>query len=146
MAIAIAREGGIGIIHKNMSIERQADQVDMVKRSENGVIVDSVLPCARKNTVREADNLMARIDKISGVPICEKTASGRRHHHEPRPALHPDYRPENQRSHDQRSPRHRAGRHHARGGKEILRRHRIEKLPIVDEKGYAEGPHHDQGH
>ena len=49
MAIAIAREGGIGIIHKNMSIERQADQVDMVKRSENGVIV---LPCAGEHRAR----------------------------------------------------------------------------------------------
>ena len=69
MAIAIAREGGIGIIHKNMSIERQADQVDMVKRSENGVIVDPFF-LAPENTVREADNLMGRY-KISGVPICE---------------------------------------------------------------------------
>ena len=51
MAIAIAREGGIGIIHKNMSIERQADQVDMVKRSENGVIVDPFF-LAPENTVR----------------------------------------------------------------------------------------------
>ena len=69
MAIAIAREGGIGIIHKNMSIERQADLVDMVKRSENGVIVDPFY-LAPENTVREADNLMGRY-KISGVPICE---------------------------------------------------------------------------
>lgn len=73
MAIAIAREGGIGIIHKNMSIERQADQVDMVKRSENGVIVDPFF-LAPENTVREADNLMGRY-KISGVPICETASS-----------------------------------------------------------------------
>ncbi len=69
MAIAIAREGGIGVIHKNMSIERQADLVDTVKRSENGVIVDP-FSLGPDNTVREADALMARY-KISGVPICE---------------------------------------------------------------------------
>ncbi len=70
MAIAVAREGGIGVIHKNMSIERQADLVDTVKRSENGVIVDP-FSLGPDNTVREADALMARY-KISGVPICEK--------------------------------------------------------------------------
>jgi len=69
MAIAIAREGGIGIIHKNMSIEQQADQVDRVKRSENGVIVNPFY-LAPYNTVNEANNLMAKY-KISGVPICE---------------------------------------------------------------------------
>ena len=69
MAIAIAREGGIGIIHKNMSIERQADQVDRVKRSENGVIVNPFF-LAPDNLVKEADEIMGRF-KISGVPICE---------------------------------------------------------------------------
>lgn len=68
MAIAIAREGGIGVIHKNMSIEAQADQVDMVKRSENGVIVNpfSLTP---DHTVADADALMGKY-RISGVPIC----------------------------------------------------------------------------
>ena len=69
MAIAIAREGGIGIIHKNMTIERQADEVDKVKRSENGVIVDPFSLTADK-TVAEADALMGRY-KISGVPIVD---------------------------------------------------------------------------
>ncbi|MCL1952352.1 MAG: IMP dehydrogenase [Oscillospiraceae bacterium] len=68
MAIAIAREGGIGVIHKNMSIEQQASEVDKVKRSENGVIVNPFF-LAPENTVREADALMGRY-KISGVPIC----------------------------------------------------------------------------
>ena len=68
MAIAIAREGGVGIIHKNMPIERQADQVDRVKRSENGVIVNPFF-LAPENTVRDADELMGKY-KISGVPIC----------------------------------------------------------------------------
>ena len=69
MAIAIAREGGIGIIHKNMTIERQADQVDRGKRSENGVIVNPFF-LSPDNLVREADEIMGRF-KISGVPICQ---------------------------------------------------------------------------
>ena len=68
MAIAIAREGGIGIIHKNMSIERQAEEVDKVKRSENGVITNpfSLTP---DHFVYDADELMGKY-RISGVPIC----------------------------------------------------------------------------
>lgn len=70
MAIAIARQGGIGIIHKNMSIEEQAEQVDKVKRSEHGVITDPFF-LQRENTLREADALMGHY-KISGVPIVDK--------------------------------------------------------------------------
>ncbi len=69
MAIAIAREGGIGIIHKNMSVEQQAGEVDKVKRSENGVIVDPFSLTADK-TVAEADALMGKF-RISGVPIVD---------------------------------------------------------------------------
>ena len=68
MAIAIAREGGVGIIHKNMDIAKQADMVDRVKRSENGVIVNPFF-LSPENTVRDADALMGKY-KISGVPIC----------------------------------------------------------------------------
>ena len=67
MAIAMAREGGIGIIHKNMSIEDQAHEVDKVKRSEHGVITDPFF-LSEENTLNDADNLM-RTYKISGVPI-----------------------------------------------------------------------------
>ena len=69
MAIAMARQGGIGIIHKNMSIEAQAEEVDKVKRSENGVITDpfSLTP---EHTLKDADELMAKF-RISGVPITE---------------------------------------------------------------------------
>lgn len=67
MAIAIAREGGIGIIHKNMSIQAQADEVDKVKRSENGVITDP-FSLSEDNTLSDADDLMAKF-RISGVPI-----------------------------------------------------------------------------
>ena len=69
MAIAMARQGGIGIIHKNMSIEAQADEVDKVKRSENGVITDPFY-LSPEHTLRDADELMAKF-RISGVPITE---------------------------------------------------------------------------
>ena len=69
MAIAMARQGGIGIIHKNMSIEEQAEEVDKVKRSENGVITDPFSLTA-EHTLADADNLMGKF-RISGVPITE---------------------------------------------------------------------------
>ena len=69
MAIAMARQGGIGIIHKNMSIEEQADEVDKVKRSENGVITDHFY-LSPDPTLEDANNLMAKF-RISGVPITE---------------------------------------------------------------------------
>lgn len=69
MAIAIAREGGIGVIHKNMTIEEQATEVDKVKRSENGVILNPFF-LSPNNTVKDADDLMGKYH-ISGVPICD---------------------------------------------------------------------------
>ena len=72
LAIAMAREGGIGIIHKNMTIEQQAEQVDKAKRSENGVITNP-FSLGPNNTLEDANNLMRRF-KISGVPV---TVDGR---------------------------------------------------------------------
>ena len=69
MAIAMARQGGIGIIHKNMSIEAQAEEVDKVKRSENGVITDP-FSLSPEHTLQDANELMAKF-RISGVPITE---------------------------------------------------------------------------
>ena len=69
MAIAMARQGGIGIIHKNMTIEQQAEEVDKVKRSENGVITDPFY-LSPEHTLEDANNLMAKF-RISGVPITE---------------------------------------------------------------------------
>ncbi|MBS3811692.1 MAG: IMP dehydrogenase [Halanaerobiales bacterium] len=69
LAIAIAREGGLGIIHKNMSVQKQADEVDKVKRSESGVIVDP-FSLAPDNMIYEAENLMSKYH-ISGVPIVD---------------------------------------------------------------------------
>ena len=70
MAIAVAREGGIGVIHKNMSIEHQAEQVDLVKRSENGVITNPFY-LSSGDTLGDADALMAKF-RISGVPIVDE--------------------------------------------------------------------------
>ena len=69
MAIAMARQGGIGIIHKNMSVEAQAEEVDKVKRSENGVITDP-FSLSPEHTLADANDLMAKF-RISGVPITE---------------------------------------------------------------------------
>ena len=69
MAIAMARQGGIGVIHKNMTIEQQAEEVDKVKRSENGVISDP-FSLSPEHTLHDADELMAKY-RISGVPITE---------------------------------------------------------------------------
>ena len=70
MAIAIAREGGLGVIHKNMSIDAQVQEVDKVKRSENGIITNPMF-LAPDNFVYEAENLMHNY-RISGVPICDE--------------------------------------------------------------------------
>ena len=138
MAIAIAREGGIGIIHKNMSIERQADLVDMVKRSENGVIVDPFY-LAPENTVREADNLMGRY-KISGVPICENgKLVGIITNRDLRFMTDADF---DQKIADVMTKEDLVTAPVGttlQDAQEILRRHRIEKLPIVDENGYLKG-------
>ena len=71
MAIAMARQGGIGVIHKNMSIEQQAEQVDRVKRSENGVITDPFF-LTPEHQVYDAEHLMGKY-RISGVPIVNNT-------------------------------------------------------------------------
>ena len=73
LAIAMAREGGVGIIHKNMSIEAQAEQVDKVKRSENGVNLPILSRSVRTTRLKKPNNLMRRF-KISGVPV---TVSGK---------------------------------------------------------------------
>jgi IMP dehydrogenase len=137
MAIAIAREGGIGIIHKNMSIEEQAEQVDRVKRSENGVITNPFW-LAPGHTLGEAEELMGKY-KISGVPICEKSGklvgiiTNRDMKFETNMEKLID---------DVMTKDHLVT---AREGvtleeaKAILSRNKVEKLPIVDEKGCLKG-------
>ena len=72
LAIALAQQGGIGVIHKNLSIERQAEEVDKVKRSESGMIVDPVT-IRPDRPVREALQVMERFH-ISGVPVVDEAA------------------------------------------------------------------------
>ena len=71
MAIAMARQGGIGIIHKNMTIEQQADEVDKVKRSENGVITDPFY-LSPEHTIKDANDLMAKIPYFRCTYCCRK--------------------------------------------------------------------------
>ncbi|HIE12559.1 MAG TPA: IMP dehydrogenase [Desulfotomaculum sp.] len=130
LAIAIAREGGIGVIHKNMTAERQALEVDRVKRSEHGVITDPVF-LSPDNAVREAMELMARY-RISGVPVTEREKlvgiiTNR------------DIRFETDFDQPIKNVMTRENLITAPVGttleraKEILRRYKIEKLPLVDE-------------
>ena len=144
MAIALAREGGIGIVHRNLSIEEQVAEIDKVKRSEAGMIVEPLTlpPDAR---VSDALALMEHYH-VSGVPITDE--DGRlvgiltnrdlrfeKDSTQPVSALMTS-----------RGPRDRAGRDDARGGRAPAARHRIEKLPVVDARRRAHGPDHGQGH
>ena len=136
MAIAMAREGGLGIIHKNMSIADQAAHVDKVKRSEHGVITDPFF-LAPHNLIQDAENLMARY-KISGVPICEGgKLVGILTNRDLRFVT--DYnRPIHEFMTSQNLITAPVGTS-LEEAKMILAKHRIEKLPIVDENGVLRG-------
>ena len=137
MAIAIAREGGIGIIHKNMSIEKQAEEVDKVKRSENGVIVNpfSLTP---DKLVSEADALMGKY-RISGVPVVDKagklvgilTNRDLRFLSNFRTPIGDVMTKENLVTAPVGTT--------LEGAQKILMQHKIEKLPLVDENGILKG-------
>ena len=136
MAIAIAREGGVGIIHKNMSIEQQVDEVDKVKRSENGVIVNPFF-LSPIDTVADADKLMGKY-KISGVPIVENgklvgifTNRDLRFISDPGQKIGAVMTKENLITAPVGTTLEQA--------QEILRQHKIEKLPLVDENGNLKG-------
>ena len=136
MAIAIAREGGIGIIHKNMSISQQAEQVDMVKRSENGVITNPFW-LGPGHTLAEADELMAKY-RISGVPICDNgrligiiTNRDMKFETDMNQLIDDVMTKENLVTAPEGTTLSQA--------KEILRRHKIEKLPIVDKEFRLKG-------
>ncbi len=136
MAIAMAREGGLGIIHKNMSIADQAAQVDKVKRSEHGVITDPFF-LSPTHLIQDAENLMARY-KISGVPICENgKLVGILTNRDLRFVT--DYnRPIHEFMTSERLITAPVGTS-LEEAKMILAKHRIEKLPIVDENGVLRG-------
>ena len=136
MAIAMAREGGLGIIHKNMSIEEQATQVDRVKRSEHGVITDPFF-LSPDHLIQDAENLMARY-RISGVPI---TRDGKL----VGILTNRDLRFETDYSKPIREVMTSENLITAPVGtsleqaKAILAKHRIEKLPILDSEGNLRG-------
>lgn len=136
LAIAIAREGGIGIIHKNMTIENQAAEVDKVKRSEHGVIVDPFF-LSPEHTLKDADDLMGHY-RISGVPICENgklvgilTNRDLRFEDDFGRKIKEVMTHENLITAPEGTTLPEA--------QEILRRHKVEKLPIVDSAGNLKG-------
>ena len=136
MAIAMAREGGLGIIHKNMSIEEQAAQVDKVKRSEHGVITDPFF-LSPEHLIQDAENLMARY-RISGVPITRDgklvgilTNRDLRFVTDYSRPIHEFMTSKNLVTAPVGTTLDEA--------KMILAQHRIEKLPIVDDEGFLRG-------
>ncbi len=136
MAIAMAREGGIGVIHKNMSIEAQAAEVDRVKRSEHGIIIDPVY-LAPDNTIADALKLMSRY-RISGVPITVKgklvgilTNRDLRFEEDPGRLIKEVMTTENLVTAPEGTSIDEA--------RDILKQHRIEKLPIVDKNFMLKG-------
>ncbi|GAA2415249.1 IMP dehydrogenase [Streptomyces glaucosporus] len=137
MAIAMARQGGVGVLHRNLSIEDQADQVDQVKRSESGMVTDpiTIRPDA---TLREADELCGRF-RISGVPVTD--AAGKLLGI----VTNRDMAFETDRDRQVREVMTpmplvtgRVGISRA-DAMELLRRHKIEKLPLVDDDGVLKG-------
>ena len=136
MAIAMAREGGMGVIHKNMSIEEQAHEVDTVKRSEHGVIVDPIF-LSPQNLLSDAEELMRKY-KISGVPITE-------HGKLVGIITNRDMRFETDLSRQIGECMTSEGLVTAPEGtslemaKSILSKHRIEKLPLVDKDSNLKG-------
>ena len=137
LAIAIAREGGAGTIHKNMTIDAQVDNVDRVKRSENGVISNPIF-LGPDNYVYEAENLMRKF-KISGVPICDgnKRVVGIITNRDMRFLTDFNMKISEVMTKDNlvTAP---AGTTLAEA-QEILRQRKIEKLPLVDENNVLKG-------
>ncbi|NMP24699.1 IMP dehydrogenase [Sulfobacillus harzensis] len=137
MAIAMAREGGIGVIHKNMPVERQASEVDKVKRSEHGVIIDPIF-LSPDHTVQDALDMMSRY-RISGVPIVRDGG------YLVGILTNRDLRFEEHFKRPIREVMTKENLVTAREGttleeaKKILGQHRIEKLPLVDEHGRLRG-------
>jgi IMP dehydrogenase len=137
LAIALAREGGIGILHKNMSIERQCEEVDKVKRSESGMIKDPVTLSPDK-TIREALELMRKYS-VSGIPIVDSSKklvgilTNRDLRFEPNEKLKVSQlmTKENLVTAPIGTTLEKA--------EKILQRHKIEKLPVVDKKGILRG-------
>lgn len=136
MAIAIAREGGIGVIHKNMSIESQVAEVDKVKRSENGVIANPFF-LSPENLVEDALDLMEKY-RISGVPICENgRLVGILTNRDLRFMTDFNIPIKTVMTKDNLVTSHIGTT--LKEAKDILMKHKIEKLPLIDDEGYLKG-------
>ena len=136
LAIGIAREGGIGVIHKNMTIKEQATEVDRVKRSEHGVIVDPFY-LSPDHLIEDANELMAKY-RISGVPITENgILVGILTNRDLR--FLTDYSQKIGLVMTKDNLVTASVGTTLTEAKEILRKHKIEKLPLVDDKGYLKG-------
>jgi IMP dehydrogenase len=144
MAIALAREGGIGVIHRNLSPEEQAEEVDKVKRSEAGMIV-SPITLRADDTLADAENLMSRYH-ISGIPVTDDAGKlvGILTNRDTR-FVTPGPQPISAYMTSEGLVTAQVGTT-LEEAKSILHKHRIEKLPLVDEKGLSEGADHGQGH
>jgi IMP dehydrogenase len=137
MAIAMAAQGGLGFIHKNMSIERQAEEVDMVKRSESGMITNPIT-LTQDRTLEDAVNIMAKY-KISGIPIVNGggqligilTNRDLRFQHNLEIPISEVMTKENLTTAPVGTTLEQA--------ESLLQEHRIEKLPVVDENGLLKG-------
>ncbi|MEY3407076.1 MAG: dehydrogenase [Actinomycetota bacterium] len=137
MAIAMARQGGVGVLHRNLSIAEQAEQVDLVKRSEAGMITNPVT-CSPDNTLGEVDEMCGHY-RISGLPVVDENnvlvgiITNR------------DMRFEDDRNRPVREVMTREGLVTAKVGiasdaaLELLRKHKIEKLPLIDDAGKLKG-------
>ena len=138
MAIAIAREGGIGVIHKNMSIQQQSEEVDKVKRSENGVISRPFF-LSPENTINEAVSLMAKY-RISGVPICQdEILVGIITNRDLRYMDMIDYSQKIKNIMTKENLVTAPVGTSIKEAKKILRKYKIEKLPLVDENKKLKG-------
>lgn len=137
MAIAMAREGGIGIIHKNMTIEQQAKEVDKVKRQENGVITDPIF-LSQDHLIQDAENLMSQY-RISGVPITTKEGKLIGIITNRDIIFETDFQRKISEVMTKENLITASENTTVEEAKEILKKHKVEKLPLVDEEGYLKG-------
>jgi len=137
MAIAVAREGGIGIIHKNMTIEEQAKEVDRVKRQENGVITDPIF-LSKDHLIQDAENLMSQY-RISGVPITTEDGKLIGIITNRDIIFETNYQRKISEVMTKENLITSSENTTVEEAKEILKKHKVEKLPLVDKDGCLKG-------
>ena len=146
MAIAMAREGGIGVLHRNLSIEDQAYQVDLVKRTQTGIISNPVT-IGPDATLEQLDQRCGEY-RVSGFPVVDTDNRLLGHHHQPRPAVHPGRGvgdDQGRRGDDPDAADHRAGRHLPRGGHAAAAQAQARAAAAGRREGPARRADHRQG-